>query len=76
MIIIKRGTEKLACPVEDCSNRSKNAPGHAHCGMEDVAGHMAARFYPIKCIPGMEAQCSYSPGLAVPPGRGDKLSKI
>lgn len=76
MIIIKRGTEKLACPVEDCSNRSKNAPGHAHCGMEDVAGHMAARFYPIKCIPGMEAQCSSSPGLAVPPGRGDKLSKI
>lgn len=76
MIVIKRGTEKLACPVEDCSNRSKNAPGHAHRGMEDAAGHMAARFYPIKRIPGTEAQCSYSLGLAVPPGRGDKVSKI
>lgn len=76
VIITKRGTEKLACPVEDCSNRSKNAPGHAHLGMEDAAGHMAARSYSIKCIPGMEAQCPYSPSLAVPPGRGDKVSKI
>lgn len=74
--IIKRGTEKLACPVEDCSNRSKNAPSHAHRGMEVAAGHMAARFYPIQCIPGMEAQRSYSPGLVVPPGRGFKVSKI
>lgn len=76
MFIIKRGTEKLASPVEDYNNRSKNAPGHAHRGMDDAAGHMAARFYPIKCIPGMEAQCSCSPGLAVPPRRGDKVSKI
>lgn len=74
--IIKRGTEKPACPVEHCSNRSKNAPGHARYRMEDAAGHMAARFYPIQHISGMEAQCLYSPGLAVPPGRVFKVSKI
>lgn len=47
----KKRCWKTCCPVEDCKNSSKNAPGHTHRGMEDAAGRMGARFYPTKPQP-------------------------